>query len=441
MKVGFLSLGCKTNSYDTETVLAMFEKRGYEIIRDHSYADIFIINTCSVTNIAERKSRQAVERVLKLNPDAVIVVTGCYAQVKPDEVKKLRSVAVVAGNRDRNRIVDMVEDYLHTREYKESVTDLTRNTVFEDIDIQNYKGRTRVQLKIQDGCNNFCSYCIIPYARGRICSKPVEKVLEQTRQMKMQGVKEIVLTGIHIASYGRDIDDGKYTLTDLIEQIHHVTEGTDMRIRLGSLDPSIVTEEFARRLSSLPRICPQFHLSLQSGSDTVLKRMNRHYTSEEFYQGVLFLREYFDSPALTADIIVGFPGETDKEFMQTLDFANKVGFAKIHIFPYSRREGTVAAKMPDQIPHSIACEREKLLSDAEKRMRSAYIDLHISKTAKVLFEEKKEVNGKTYGCGYTPEYIYVYVPLNDKNTNIENSIVNIRLIENRADFALGEFED
>lgn len=316
---------------------------------------------------------------------------------------------------------------------------MTRNAVFEDIDIENYKGRTRVQLKIQDGCNNFCSYCIIPYARGRICSKPVEKVLEQTRQMKMQGVKEIVLTGIHIASYGRDIDDGKYTLTDLIEQIHHVTEGTDIRIRLGSLDPSIVTEEFARRISSLPRICPQFHLSLQSGSDTVLKRMNRHYTSEEFYQGVLFLRKYFDNPALTADIIVGFPGETDEEFMQTLDFANKVGFAKIHIFPYSRREGTVAAKMPDQIPHSIACEREKLLSDAEKRMRSDYIDSYMGKTAKVLFEEKKTLNETVYGCGYTPEYIYVYVPLNDENINIENTTSDIRLIENKIDYASGEF--
>lgn len=436
MKVGFLSLGCKSNSYDTETILAQFEKRGYEIVRDHSYADIFIINTCSVTNIAERKSRQAVERVLKINPDAIIVVTGCYAQIKPDEVKNLRNVAVVAGNRDRMKIVDMVEEYISTGSRKLKVTDLLHNSKFEELDISNYGTRTRVQLKIQDGCDNFCSYCIIPYTRGRICSKPMEKVLEQVEQIKSQGVKEIVLTGIHIASYGRDIKE--YSLIDLLEKIHGITDSTSMRIRLGSLDPSVVTEEFTERLSKLERICPQFHLSLQSGSDTVLKRMNRHYTSDEYYNSVTLLRQAFDNPALTTDIIVGFPGETEEEFNQTLAFAEKVGFAKIHIFPYSKREGTVAAKMPDQIPHSVAAEREKRLSDAEKKMRCEYIASHIGKSVNVLFEEIKEKDGVRYACGYTPEYIYVHVRTNENFENIEK---NVMLKEQKSEFVIGVIEN
>ena len=436
MKVGFLSLGCKANSYDTETILAQFEKRGYEIVRDHSYADIFIINTCSVTNIAERKSRQAVERVLKINPDAIIVVTGCYAQIKPDEVKNLRNVAVVAGNRDRMKIVDMVEEYISTGNRKLKVTDLLHNSKFEELDISNYGTRTRVQLKIQDGCDNFCSYCIIPYTRGRICSKPMEKVLEQVEQIKSQGVKEIVLTGIHIASYGRDIKE--YSLIDLLEKIHSITDSTGMRIRLGSLDPSVVTGEFTERLSKLERICPQFHLSLQSGSDTVLKRMNRHYTADEYYNSVTLLRQAFDNPALTTDIIVGFPGETEEEFNQTLAFAEKVGFAKIHIFPYSKREGTVAAKMPDQIPHSVAAEREKRLSDAEKKMRCEYIASHIGKSVNVLFEEIKEKDGVRYACGYTPEYIYVHVRTNENFENIEK---NVMLKEQKSEFVIGVIEN
>lgn len=441
MKVGFLSLGCKANSYDTEAILAMFEGRGYEIVREHSYADIFVINTCSVTNIAERKSRQAVERVLKLNPNAIIVVTGCYAQVKPEAVKQLRNVAVVVGNRDRKRIVDMVEEYLNTREYRENVTDLTHNTAFEDIDIENYSGRTRVQLKIQDGCNNFCSYCIIPYARGRICSKPVEKVLEQVRRMKSQGVKEIVLTGIHIASYGKDMTDTVCTLTDIIERIHSETESDNIRIRLGSLDPSFITEDVVLRLSRLRNICPQFHLSLQSGSNTVLKRMNRHYTREEFFDGVQLLRKYFDTPALTADVIVGFPGETDEEFNETLELAVKVGFAKIHIFPYSKREGTVAAKMEDQIPHTVACEREKLLSEAEKTMRKNYIASYIGRTVTVLIEEHKNIDGHMFACGYTPEYIYVRIPTDASHELSVNSTVDVELSEGFDDFAIGKFDN
>ncbi len=420
MKVGFLSLGCKANSYDTEAVLSLFKNKGYDIVREHEFADIFVINTCSVTNVAERKSRQAIERVLKLNPNAIIVMTGCYAQIKPDEVKALRNVAVVVGTRDRKNIVELTEKYITSGENQSRISNLTNHTMYEDIDISDCTGHTRVQIKIQDGCNNFCTYCIIPYARGRICSKPLDKVIEQVQRIHDQGCNEIVLTGIHIASYGKDLGD--ITLTDLIENIHEATNGSDMRIRLGSLDPCIVTEDFAKRISVLERFCPQFHLSLQSGSDTVLKRMNRHYTASEYFNGVSLLRKYFDDPAFTTDIIVGFPGETEKEFEETLNFAKKVDFAKIHIFPYSRREGTVAAKMPDQIPHNIAIEREKRLSQIEADSRKKYISKWINKNINVLFEEEKIICGQKFICGYSPEYVYVKIPYKESLLNTIHTV-------------------
>ncbi len=432
MKVSSLTLGCKANAFDTEAVLTLFEKRGYEIVPEHSYADIYIINTCSVTNTADRKSRQAVERVLKLNPDAVIVMTGCFAQAKPDMAKELRNVHVVAGTRDRNKIVDMTEEYLHTGQNGIHVTDLTHNSTFEEITVEHFGDKTRAQLKVQDGCNNFCTYCIIPYTRGRISSLPVAKVKEQTQIIKACGIKEIVLTGIHIASYGRDT--GECDLITLTELIHEQTEGTDIRIRFGSLDPEVVTEDFALRMSKLERFCPQFHLSLQSGSDTVLKRMNRHYTSDEYYNGVELLREYFGDPAFTTDIIVGFPGETEDEFNETLAFAEKVGFAKIHIFPYSRREGTIAARMKDQITSATSTQRAKALDTAEKRLRYAYNERSVGKTTNVLFEEIKLLDGKEYACGYTPEYLYVYVP---EHTNI-NTIKKVKITRHDDGMLFGE---
>ncbi len=433
MKVGHLTLGCKSNSYDTEMMLSLFEKKGYEIVRDHGYADIFIINTCSVTNIAERKSRQAVERVLKLNPNAIIAVTGCYAQIKPQEVRKLKNVAVVVGTRDRSNIVELVERYITSGKHQLKITNLTNNAQFEDIKAESFKGRTRIQLKIQDGCNNFCSYCIIPYARGRICSKPMERVLEDIDIIKSEGIKEIVLTGIHIASYGRDT--GKYTLIDLLENIDKKLDGTIIRIRLGSLDPCVITEDFVKRISVLKNICPQFHLSLQSGSSSVLKRMNRHYTAEEYENSVKLLRLYFNNPSITTDIIVGFPGETESEFEETLDFARKISFAKIHIFPYSKREGTVAAKMVGQIPHSVAVEREKRLAEIERETRKQYIDSFIGKNTDVLFEETKIINGDSYLCGYNPEYVYVMVRTDEA---LENNIREVKIIYAEQDSAVGE---
>lgn len=433
MKVGHLTLGCKANAYDTESVLSMFKQRGYEIVREHDFADIYIVNTCSVTNIAQRKSRQAIERVLKLNPEAVIVVTGCYAQIKPDEVENLKNVAVVCGTRDRNKIVELTENYIVQHKKGIAVTDSTHNCDFEDIDIEKFEGKTRVQLKIQDGCNNFCSYCIIPYARGRSCSKPVERVIEQAKKIAAQGFNEVVLTGIEITSYGSDLED--CTFTDILEKIHEATDCTDLRIRLGSLDPRVVTEDFVSRISKLNRICPQFHLSLQSGSNTVLKRMNRKYTSHDYGTGVALLRRYFDNPAITTDIIVGFPGETDEEFNETLEFAKKIGFAKIHVFPYSRREGTPAAKMKDQIPHAKSAQRAKMLSAAEQQMRHEYISSYIGKKVAVLFEEQKEFDGKIYSCGYTPEYIYVRVKTDD---NVDGKIKNVRIKSGGDDFAIGE---
>lgn len=436
MKVGHLTLGCKANAYDTESILSMFEQRGYEIVREHEFADIFVINTCSVTNIAQRKSRQAIERVLKLNPNAIIVATGCYAQIKPDEVEALKNVAVVCGTRDRHKIVDLTE--LYTSEHKKgrAVTDSTHNCEFEDIDIEEFKGKARVQLKIQDGCNNFCSYCIIPYARGRSCSKPVERVLEQAKKIADQGFNEVVLTGIEITSYGNDLEN--CTFTDILEKIHEVTRGTNLRIRLGSLDPRVVTEDFVKRISKLERLCPQFHLSLQSGSDTVLKRMNRKYDTKAYYEGVLLLRKHFNAPAITTDIIVGFPGETEEEFAETVEFAKKVGFAKIHVFPYSVREGTLAAKMNDQIPHALAAQRAKKLSETEQSMRYEYINSYVGKKTAVLFEEQKLFDGKLYSCGYTPEYIYVKT---ESNGIADGTIKNVIIKERCDDFAIGELCD
>lgn len=436
MKVGAITLGCKANAYDTESVLSLFEKRGYEIVREHGFADIYIINTCAVTNVAERKSRQAVERVLKQNPDAVIIMTGCYAQVKPLQVKELKNVAIVCGTRDRAKIVDMTEEYLKSNKKALAVTDSAKNYTFEDVDIVRFEGKTRVQLKIQDGCNNFCSYCIIPYARGRACSKPMERVLEQVDRIIAQDIKEIVLTGIHIASYGKDI--GGYGLTELLEAIHQRSDGTGVRIRLGSLDPRVVTEDFVKRISVLDRICPQFHLSLQSGCNTVLERMNRHYTAEEYMAGVELLRRYFDSPSITTDIIVGFPGETEEEFAQTLAFAQRVGFAKIHIFPYSRRDGTVAAKMKDQIPKSVASEREKRLSAVESATRGAYIAATVGKRVQVLFEEEKNVDGENCFCGYTPQYVYVGVK---GQKGLENTVRWVKIIGYNDELAIGELEE
>ncbi len=436
MKVGSLSLGCKTNTYDTEKILAMFRDKGYEIADEKEPADIFIINTCSVTNMAERKSRQAVERVMKLNPNAVIVMTGCYAQVKPDEVRNLHNVSVVVGTRDRKDIVELTERYMTSGENQARISDISRDTTFEEIDSELYSSRTRLQLKVQDGCNNFCSYCIIPYARGRIASNPMENVLASAEKAIEKDVKEIVLTGIHIASYGKDI--GKYGLADLVEAIHKKTEGTNVRIRIGSLDPTVVTEEFGERMSKLERLCPQFHLSLQSGSTTVLKRMNRHYTADEYFECTRILRKFFNSPSITTDIIVGFPQETEEEFAETLAFAEKVRFAKIHIFPYSRREGTVAAKMDGQIPHSVAVEREKRLSVIEEETRREYIESYVGKTAEVLFEETKEINGMKYTCGYTPEYIYV---LADADDSLHNTIRKVRLTKAYDEFAEGTVEN
>ena len=423
MKVGHLTLGCKANSYDTDSILSAFEQRGYEIVRDHSPADIYIINTCSVTNVAERKSRQAIERVLKLNPEAIIVVTGCYAQVKPHEAENLKNVAVVCGTRDRGRIIELVEEYLSTHNKGLCVTENSKNYNFEDIDVISFDDKTRVQLKIQDGCDNFCSYCIIPYARGRACSKPVERVLEQVKYIASKGYKEIVLTGIHIASYGKDLKN--CNLAQLIAMIHDATNGTEVRIRLGSLDPRVVTEEFVKTVSSLERFCPQFHLSLQSGCTTVLQRMNRKYTAEEYAEGVALLRQYFTSPSITTDVITGFPGETDEEFAETLEFAKKIGFAKIHIFPYSKREGTVAAKMPNQIPHSVAVAREKALDAVQTQTGREYISQFVGKKVSVLIEEEKTIDGKNYLCGYTPEYVYVRIATDKANTNeIVDVVIN-----------------
>ena len=422
MKVGFLTLGCKTNTYDTNAMASLFEKAGFEVVGEQEPADVFVINSCCVTNIAQRKSRQAVERVLKRNPHAVVAMTGCYAQKFSEEASALRNVHIVAGTRDRGEIVNLVTCYLQEHQNSIKVTDISKNRRFEELEGDVFEHKTRAYVKIQDGCDHFCSYCIIPYTRGRSASRSKGSILAECVKLAEKGFREIVLTGIHIDSYG--LDNHSCTFVELIEAIHSATEPYGVRIRLGSLDPHFMDEEFVRRISGLERICPQFHLSLQSGSSSVLKRMNRGYTAEEYLDKVNLLKSAYENPAFTTDIIVGFPGETQEEFEQACTFVKQVSFAKIHLFPYSKREGTPAARMPNQVPKQIVSERLKQLRQIEAEMREAYMRKLLNKNVGVLLEETKAVPEGICTCGYSDEYVYVHVPACPER---ENTLCSVKV--------------
>ena len=423
-KVALHNLGCKVNGYEMDVMQQRLEENGYKIVPFDKKADIYIINTCTVTNIADRKSRQMLHRAKKLNPDAVVVAVGCYVQTGKEEALKDMSIDLAIGNNKKKDLIPLLEEYLAQKEtglsegktlHGKSVIDINQTDEYEDMQLAHTAEHTRAFLKIQDGCNQFCSYCIIPYARGRVRSRSEEEVLKEVKTLAGNGYKEVVLTGIHLSSYGLDFDGIKNVgegeafpherLLSLIEKIHE-TEGIE-RIRLGSLEPRIVMEEFVKGISALPKFCPHFHLSLQSGCDSVLKRMNRKYTTEEYYKGVCLLREYFDNPAITTDVIVGFPGETEEEFEQTVRFLEKVGFYEMHIFKYSRRKGTVADAMKEQISEPVKTDRSNVLLELEKKMSEDYRRAHIHKPASVLFEEEKEINGKVYQIGHSMEYIKV----------------------------------
>ena len=407
-KAALHNLGCKVNAYETEAMQEMLEQAGYEIVPFKEGADVYIINTCTVTNIADRKSRQMLHRARKLNPDAVVVAAGCYVQAQ--EGKEIDPcIDIVIGNNHKKDLPELLKQYEmeksgHT-EY--AMEDINRTKEYEELHLTKPGDHTRAYIKVQDGCNQFCTYCIIPYARGRVRSRQTKDVLEEVRDLAGNGYKEVVLTGIHLSSYGIDFD-GQRHLLDLIKEVHKV-EGIE-RIRLGSLEPGIITEEFAKSLAELPKFCPHFHLSLQSGCDSVLQRMNRHYTTEDYLRRCEILRKHFKRPAITTDVIVGFPGETKEEFDITEKYLEKVHFYEMHVFKYSRRAGTKAAAMPDQIPEQIKGVRSDRLLALEQKMSEEFRKGFIGEKVSVLFEEMITVDGKEYLVGHTPEYVKAALP-------------------------------
>ena len=420
-RASFHNLGCKVNAYETDVMTGLFEEAGYEIVPFDEPADVVIVNTCTVTNIADRKSRQMIHRAKKLNPAAVVVAAGCYVTADAERALKDEGIDICIGNPDKPRIVGIVEEHIGA----------AADTGTPEFRLTRLTERTRAYIKIQDGCNQFCSYCIIPFARGRTVSRSKDDILEEIRGLAALGVKEFVITGIHVSSYGYDIKypDAKPKadcfapdiLFDLLQSIDGL-EGVE-RIRLSSLEPRIITEEFAAGLKSIKGLCPHFHLSLQSGCDSVLKRMNRHYNTEDYDKCVRILRNTFDDPAITTDVIVGFPGETEEEFAQSLAYAEKTGFYQMHIFKYSKRKGTVAAGMPGQLTEAQKAERSDRMEEIERKMTEAYITRHIGREAEVLFEEEEVIGGQNMLTGYTREYIRVAVQTTAKSGDIRRILL------------------
>lgn len=416
--VAFCTLGCKVNQYETDAMRGSFEAEGYEVKEFSQEASVYVINTCTVTNMADRKSRQMMHRAKKKNPDGIIVAVGCYVQAAKEQLEEDTLIDLVIGNNMKSQVVQIVEQYIqdnrHTEDRDAYVADIAHSHEYEIMHIETVSEHTRAYIKIQDGCNQFCSYCIIPYARGRVRSRKMEDILQEVRNLTANGYKEIVLTGIHISSYGLDFehtadeqeDYGPFknsALIDLIEALSGI-EGLE-RIRLGSLEPRIITENFVRRLCKVPQICPHFHLSLQSGCDETLRRMNRHYTTALYLEKCGILRQYFDRPALTTDVIVGFPGETEEEFAQTERFLETVHFSDMHIFKYSKRRGTKAADMPNQIDPQIQSVRSEKLIALGERMKDDFLEVCKDQEQIVLIEEETEIDGTKYMTGHSKNYI------------------------------------
>ena len=418
-RAAFHTLGCKVNAYETEAMEELLQTAGYDIVPFTEQADVYVVNTCSVTNMAERKSRQMLHRAKKLNPEAVVVATGCYVQVSEEEARADAAVDLVLGNNQKRQIVTALDAYFEGRAFDDVLADVEKEQ-YEELEVSTVLEHTRAFVKVQDGCNQFCSYCIIPYARGRVRSRRMENVIAEIKRLAEAGIQEVVLTGIHLSSYGREID-GESHLIELIEAIHPI-DGIS-RIRLGSLEPRIITEEFVGRLKKLYKVCPHFHLSLQSGCEETLKRMNRHYTPEEYYEKCKLLRAAFENPAITTDVIVGFPGETDEEFDKTRQFLEKVHFYEMHIFRYSRRKGTRADKMENQIPEEIKAQRSSILSSLESQMTKEFRTKWTGACVKVLLEERQEINGVSYMVGHTPEYIKCAVETDAPDNTIIDAII------------------
>lgn len=420
-KAALHNLGCKVNAYETEAMQHLLEEAGYEIVPFTQKADVYVINTCSVTNMADRKSRQMLHKAKKNNPDSIVVAAGCYVQTSEKEVLNDLSVDIVIGNDRKHDLVRLLDEY-SLDSVNDTVDDINDGKHdFEELFIDQTKEHTRAFIKVQDGCNQFCSYCIIPYARGRVRSRRFENVIAEVERLAANGFKEVVLTGIHLSSYGVDFEEA-VGLLELIQAVNAV-KGIE-RIRLGSLEPKIVTEHFASELSKLDKICPHFHLSLQSGCDATLKRMNRKYTTKEYERGCELLRKYFVHPAITTDVIVGFPGETEEEFEQTKAYLEHIHFYEMHIFKYSKRKGTRAAVMPDQIDEQIKAARSEKLIALGHDMSKEFRKFYIGKNEEVLFEEKAVIGDKEYFVGYTKEYVKV---AKETDENLENQIVSGRI--------------
>jgi len=433
-KVALHNLGCKVNQYETDAMSEILSESGYEIVPFEEGADVYIINTCTVTNIADRKSRQMLHKAKKMNKNAIVVAVGCYVQAAGDELKKDEAIDIVVGNNRKNEIVNILDEYFNLNQKHDMVIDINKPCEYEQLTLTTKsRSHTRVFLKIQDGCNQFCTYCIIPYARGRVRSKEIIVMKKEVEQIAKEGVREIVLTGIHLGSYGKTYTENgivqmQYSLIEAIETTAQV-QGIE-RVRLGSLEPGIITEEFLERLTAIKEFCPHFHLSLQSGCDTVLKRMNRKYTTEEYYEKCELIRRYYPDAAITTDIIVGFPQETDEEFEITLAFAKKVRFAQIHIFKYSMRKGTVAAKMDGQVPEQVKTVRSDRLIREEEELRYNFTMSFVGRQEEVLLEEKEIIDGKIYMCGYTKQYVRVAVPVSNNNyKELENKIAAVNVIK------------
>lgn len=437
-KAALHNLGCKVNAYETESMRQMLEQAGYEIVPFEEQADVYVINTCSVTNIADRKSRQMIHRAKKRNPDSLVVAAGCYVQTSEEQARADEAIDLLIGNNKKHELAKLLDYFWEERERGEqkkgsSVEDIAQDQEYEELKITDTGEHTRAFIKVQDGCNQFCSYCIIPYARGRVRSRKPEDVLKEVKALAQNGYREIVLTGIHLSSYGADFksqeqaQEKEMDLLNLIQQVHE-TEGID-RIRLGSLEPKIITEKFVKELSKLPKICPHFHLSLQSGCDDTLKRMNRKYTCQEYKAGCDLLRSYFTHPAITTDVIVGFPGETAEEFEITRKFLKEIRFFEIHIFKYSMRKGTRAAQMADQIPEEIKSARSDVLFEDLAEMNQEYLNWYAGQEIEILMEEIVSFGGKKYFIGHTKEYVKAAIPLPEGDQpDWENKLIKGRVV-------------
>ncbi len=425
-KAALHNLGCKVNSYELEAMQQALENAGYRIVPFEPGADVYVINTCTVTNIADRKSRQMLHKARGMNPDAVVVAVGCYAQMRGKELEKDPAIDLIIGSDRKGDLVQELERYFAGGGRRTDTSEIRKDREIEKLETDRAEGHTRAFLKVQDGCNQFCSYCIIPYARGRVRSRKIADVVQETERLVASGVQEVVLTGIHLCSYGKDLGEGE-DLSALIRAVHQV-EGI-CRIRLGSLEPGSINEAFVKNMAELPKVCPHFHLSLQSGCSRTLQRMNRKYTPEEFAQTCALLRRYFRHPAICTDIITGFPGETEEDFEECRSFVEKMHFFETHIFPYSRREGTRAAAFPDQIPEAVKKERGAVLRDLDRKRREEFLKYYCGMPMEVLFEETVTEGGRSWWLGHGKEYQKVLLPADDPGIPAEglsNRILSVK---------------